>query len=366
MLYLTTPRKGARPKFTQQAAMDLHAAPKLTMTTSGGGCSSKVGSADLAAVMRDFPPATDPNVIVGFATSDDAGVYRLSDDLALVQTVDFFPPVVDDPYDFGRIAAANALSDVYAMGGTPRTALNIATFPIEELGHATLARILAGGAAIAREAGVAILGGHTLKDDEPKYGMAVTGTIHPERAITNAGARVGDVLVLTKPLGTGILSAALKKGAIDAAQIAPAVRWMTTLNRAASIAMIAAGAHAATDITGFGLLGHGFELARASGVRLRITAATVPVYELARELIRVGIAPGGSRNNAREHESFTTFADGIPADLRLLLSDAQTSGGLLIAIAPERLATLLAGLREPEALGAVIGRIESGSGIAVD
>ena len=338
---------------------------RLTTTTSGGGCSSKVGSADLAAVLRDFPAQTDPDLIVGLTTSDDAGVYRLSDELALVQTVDFFTPIVDDPYDFGRIAAANAISDVYAMGGTPRTALNIATFPIEELGHATLARILAGGAAVAREAGVAILGGHTVKDDEPKYGMAVTGTIHPDRAITNAGARPGDVLVLTKPLGTGILAAALKKGAIDEEQIAPAVRWMTTLNRAASLAMIAARVHAATDITGFGLLGHGYELARASGVRLRIAAARVPIYELARQLIAVGVAPGGSRKNATEHESFTTFASDVPADLRLLMSDAQTSGGLLIAVPPERLAALLAGLHEPDALAAVIGRVEAGSGIAV-
>jgi len=339
---------------------------KLTATTSGGGCSSKIGSADLAEVLRDFPPSDDPNVIVGFSTSDDAGVYRLSDELALVQTVDFFTPIVDDPYDFGRIAATNAISDVYAMGGTPRTALNIATFPLEDLGAAVLSRILAGGAAIAREAGVAILGGHTVKDDEPKYGMAVTGTVHPTKAITNAGARPGDVLVLTKPLGTGILSNALKKGAIDETQIAEAVRWMTTLNRAASLAMIAADAHAATDITGFGLLGHGYEMARASGVRVRIRASDVPVYALAREMIGVGIAPGGSRKNATEHEAFTTYAADVPADLRLLLSDAQTSGGLLIAVAPERLPTLLAGLHEPEALACVIGAVEDGAGIAVE
>jgi len=339
---------------------------RLTSTTAGGGCSSKVGAADLAIVMRGLDLAGDPNVLVGVETSDDAGVYRLRADLALVQTIDFFTPIVDDPYDFGRIAATNAISDIYAMGAVPRTALNVATFPLEELGHAVLSRILAGGAAVAREAAVAILGGHTLKDDEPKYGMAVTGTIHPDRVITNTGARPGDVLVLTKPLGTGILSAALKKGAIDEQQIAPAVRWMTTLNRAAAKAMIAAGVRGATDVTGFGLLGHGFELARASGVRLRIAAASVPVYELARELIAVGIAPGGSRNNAREHASFTTFADDVPADLRLLLSDAQTSGGILIAVAPDRLDTLLSGLREPDALGAVIGRVEPGDGIIVD
>jgi selenide,water dikinase len=344
----------------------LHEHVKLTSTTSGGGCSSKVGSADLAAVLRDFPPSGDPNVIVGFSTSDDAGVYRLTDEIALVQTVDFFTPIVDDPYDFGRIAAANAISDVYAMGGTPRTALNIATFPIEDLGPEILSRILAGGAAIAREAGVAILGGHTVKDDEPKYGMAVTGTVHPERAITNAGARPGDLLVLTKPLGTGILSNALKKGSIDAAQIAAAVRWMTTLNRGASRAMIAAQAHAATDVTGFGLLGHGFEMARASGVRLCISAQSVPIYQLARDLIGVGIAPGGSRKNADEHATFTTFAAGVPDDARLLFSDAQTSGGLLIAVPPEGIAALLAALAETPALAAVIGGVEAGAGIVIE
>jgi len=190
--------------------------------------------------------------------------------------------------------------------------------------------------------------------------------VHPKRAITNAGARPGDILVLTKPIGTGILSNALKKGSIDESQIAPAVRWMTTLNRAASLAMIAAGAHAATDITGFGLLGHGYELARASGVQLRLGASSVPIYQLARDLIAIGIAPGGSRKNASEHEVFTTFAADVPSDLRLLLSDAQTSGGLLIAIAPHRLAKLLEGLREPDALASIVGRIEAGSGIIVE
>lgn len=305
-------------------------------------------------------------MLVGFGTADDAGVYKLRDDLAIVQTVDFFTPIIDDPYDFGRVAATNAISDVYAMGGTPITALNIVTYPMEEFGPDLLTRILAGGADVARAAGVAILGGHSVKDDEPKYGMAVTGTIHPERVVTNAGARPGDVLVLTKPLGTGILSGALKKGAIDEAQIADAVRWMTTLNAGAARAMLAARAHAATDVTGFGLLGHGNEMARASGVALRIRSADVPVYALARDMLEVGICPGGSRANAREHAAFTRFADSVSENVRLLLSDAQTSGGLLIAVAPENLAKLRAGLREPDALDAVIGRVESGSGIYVE
>jgi selenide,water dikinase len=304
-------------------------------------------------------------VLVGFGTSDDAGVYRLSDDLALVQTVDFFTPIVDDPFDFGRIAAANALSDVYAMGGVPLTALNIAAFPMEALGPELLTRILEGGAAVAAAAGVAILGGHTVEDDEPKYGMAVTGTIDPRRIVTNAGARPGDALVLTKPLGTGILASALKKDAIDEAQMAEAVRWMTTLNAAASRAMLAAGANAATDVTGFGLLGHANEIARASGVRLRIGASLVPVYPLAREMLAAGIAPAGSRKNAEEHGRFTTFEAGVDPAYRLLFSDAQTSGGLLIAVPPDGLPVLLASLREPDALAAVIGSVEPGSGLVI-
>jgi len=304
-------------------------------------------------------------VLVDFSTADDAGVYLLSDDVALVQTVDFFTPIVDDPYDFGRIAAANALSDVYAMGAKPLTALNIVAFPFEKYGAPMLASILAGGAEIARQAGVAILGGHTIEDDEPKYGMAVTGVVHPRAVVTNAGARPGDVLVLTKPLGTGVLATALKKDAIDAAQMAPAVRWMTTLNVAACAAMVAARVHAATDVTGFGLLGHANEMARASGVALHIAASQVPHYELALELLTAGISPAGSRANAAQHAGFTAFSRDVPENVRLLLSDAQTSGGLLIAVSPDDLHSLLVGLRDPNALGAVIGSVDTGSGIDV-
>lgn len=307
----------------------------------------------------------DPNVLVGFGTADDAGVYKLRADLALVQTVDFFTPIVDDPYDFGRIAACNALSDVYAMGGKPLTALNIAAYPMAALGPEPLRRILAGGAAVAHEAGVALLGGHTVEDDEPKYGMAVTGTVHPDAIVTNAGARPGDVLVLTKPLGTGILASALKQDAIDEAQMAPAVVWMTTLNAAASEAMVAARVHAATDVSGFGLLGHANEMARAGGVALHLAASQIPHYALALELLAQGIAPGGTRANAAEHAMFTSFVPGIANDMRLLLSDAQTSGGLLIAVAPDGLEALLNGLHEPTALCAVIGTVEAGSGVCV-
>jgi len=305
-------------------------------------------------------------VLVGYGTSDDAGVYLVRDDLALVQTVDFFTPIVDDPYDFGRIAAANALSDVYAMGGTPLTALNIAAFPVERLGTDILARILEGGAATAREAGVAILGGHTLEDDEPKYGMAVTGTVDPRRIVTNAGARPGDALILTKPLGTGILASALKKGALDEAALAEAIGWMTLLNAAASRAMLAAGAHAATDVTGYGLLGHGGEMMRASGVRLRLLAHAIPVLAGAREMLAAGIAPGGTRQNARRHATFTGFAADVDDATRALLSDAQTSGGLLVALAPGDVPALRAALLASGSLAAEIGRVEAGTGIAVD
>jgi selenide,water dikinase len=305
-------------------------------------------------------------VLVGFSTNDDAGVFALSEELAIVQTVDFFTPIVNDPYDFGRIAAANALSDIYAMGATPLTALNIATYPIDDYGPEMLMKILAGGAAVAREAGVAILGGHTVKDDEPKYGLAVTGTVHPQRIVTNAKAKPGDRLVLTKPLGTGILASALKKGSISDADMAAAIVSMTTLNAASSQAMLAAGAHAATDVTGYGLLGHANEMARASGVRLRFDSKAVPVLALVRDMVAVGIASSGTKNNLREHASFTNYAEDVSPQTRLILSDAQTSGGLLIAVAPEKLSQLLTDLRAGGAAAAAeIGVVEAGSGIFV-
>jgi selenide,water dikinase len=285
--------------------------------------------------LRRLPPQTDPNVLVGHATSDDAGVYRISDELALVQTVDFFTPIVDDPYDFGRIAAANALSDIYAMGGIPITGLNVVGFPVEELGTEILARILEGGAAVAAEAGVAIVGGHTVKDDEPKYGLAITGTIRPDRVVRNSGARPGDLLLLSKPVGTGILTTARKRDVIDEDALAPAILQMVRLNDRASRAMVAHGAHGATDVTGYGLIGHAGEMARASGVALAIDARRVPLFDGVLELIEQGMVPGGSRDNAAEHAKFTQYDDGVSEAHRVALSDAQTSGGLLIAIASD-------------------------------
>lgn len=313
-----------------------------------------------------MPSTANENVLVGYGTADDAGVYKLRDDLALVQTVDFFTPIVDDPYDFGRIAAANALSDVYAMGGTPISALNIATFPIDTLDASILENILQGGAAVAQQAGVAILGGHTIKDAEPKYGLAVVGTIHPQSIVTNAGARPGDILVLTKPIGTGILSTALKREAIDEDAMQEAIAWMAALNDRAGAALLQVDAHAATDITGFGLLGHANEIARASNVALHLRAQDVPLLPRVLDLIERDVVPGGTRDNAATHAQFTSFASSVPPALRLALSDAQTSGGLLISLSSDRLSTLQTLLDGAHALCAVIGDVRAGEGIVVD
>ncbi len=337
---------------------------RLTELSSCAGCAAKLGAAELRSVMERVSPATNERVLVGYGGGDDAGVFLVREDLALVQTVDFFTPIVDDPYDFGRIAATNALSDVYAMGGRPLTALNIVAFP-EGLDLSILARILDGGAAVARSAGVAVVGGHTIKDAEPKYGMAISGIVDPRRIVTNAGALRGDVLVLTKPLGTGILTTALKRGAITDDDLREAVKWMTTLNDRAADAMLAAAAHAATDVTGFGLLGHADNMARASNVQLLFDASAVPFMLGVIELIETGTVPGGTRHNAETHAAFTTFAPDMPDAVRLGLSDAQTSGGLLISVAPDRVDRLARDLQKSGALAAIVGEVREGAGIEV-
>lgn len=311
-----------------------------------------------------------PDLLVGLDTSDDAGVIRLSPDLALVQTVDFFTPIVDDPYRFGAIAAANSLSDVYAMGGTPITALNIVCFPIKELPGTMLADILRGGADKMREAGVHLAGGHSVDDPEPKYGLSVTGTVHPDRVATNAGARPGDVLVLTKPLGTGILTTAAKNDALDPETLDLACETMATLNAAAAEAMRAVGigadaaVHAATDITGFGLLGHLSHIARASNVALRLDGSAIPLLPRAREMAAAGFTTGGGSANAGYLEEIVAFADAVPDDLRAVLLDPQTSGGLCIAVAPERREDLLAELAaRGVATRAVIGEVMADSAV---
>ena len=337
---------------------------RLTELSACAGCAAKLGAAELRSVMERVTPATNERVLVGYGSSDDAGVILVRDDLALVQTVDFFTPIVDDPYDFGRIAATNALSDVYAMGGRPICAMNIVAFP-EDLDLGILAAILEGGSSVARSAGVAIVGGHTIKDAEPKYGMAVTGEVDPRRIVTNAGALPGDVLVLTKPLGTGVLTTALKRGAITSSDLAEAVEAMTTLNDRAAEAMLAAGAHAATDITGLGLLGHAHNMARASNVRLTFDTNSVPFMDRVLELIDAGIVPGGTRHNAETHAEFTDFAPSVPEAVRIGLSDAQTSGGLLIAVALEHLTSFLQEMKNRGLIAAVIGKVEKGSSILV-
>lgn len=310
-----------------------------------------------------MPPVENPNVIVGTQVPADAGVYRLRDDLAIVQSVDVFTPVVDDPYDYGRIAAANSLSDIYAMGGTPLTALNIVSFP-KQLPLEVLTKILRGGSEVAAGAGVAVLGGHTVQGPEPMYGLAVTGVVHPERLITNQGARPGDALVLTKPLGIGIITTAHKRGLVPDEVLRQAVEVMVTLNRAASEAMVAVGVHAATDITGYGLLGHLHELLVASGVAAEVTFKAVPVLEAAWTYATEQIVPGGSLNNYT-YLTETTGAVAWDASLsweeRIVLCDAQTSGGLLIAVPPHRLSPLLDTLKAHNVpTRAVIGRVVEG------
>ncbi len=310
-------------------------AVKLTSLSHGAGCACKVPAALLAPIVQALPRPADPNLLVGTETSDDAGVYRLRDDLALVQTADFFTPIVDDPYDFGRIAATNALSDVYAMGGRPVSVLNLVAWSVADLGAEMLAEVLRGGHDVVDAAGAVIVGGHTIDDPEPKYGLAVTGVLDPADLITNAGGRAGDALVLTKPVGAGAVTTSLKKGFAPDEALAAAVNVMTELNDGASRAARAAGAHAMTDVTGFGLLGHLHELALASGVAAVIEATAVPAIDGALELLADERAvAGGSRNNRRYAEEFASFDDGVDEVLRRLVTDAMTSGGLLIAVDP--------------------------------
>ncbi|MBN2565329.1 MAG: selenide, water dikinase SelD [Candidatus Eisenbacteria bacterium] len=321
-------------------------AVRLTRYTHGLGCACKLRPQALERVLRSLPVRPDDAVIVGNESADDAAVYRLTDDIAIVQTVDFFTPVVDDPYLFGAVSAANSLSDVYAMGGRPLFALNIVGFPDKRLPESVLQEILRGAADKAAEAGISIVGGHTVEDTEPKFGLAVTGLVHPDHVLTNAGARPGDALVLTKPLGLGIVATAVKNGTAPDGAAEEAASIMAELNRAAAEAMLAAGAHGATDVTGFGLLGHLHEMAKASGVDVRLNASAVPVIEAARSLAAAGAVPGGTLNNLSFVEPHVDFNERVSRTDRLLLADAQTSGGLLIALPASSAEGLLDDLRE--------------------
>jgi selenide, water dikinase len=341
---------------------------RLTQTVKAGVCASKLAPGLLAAVLSRLPKQSDPNVLVGFDTSDDAGIYRISADLALVQTLDFFTPLVDDPFTFGEIAATNALSDVYAMGGEPVTALSVVCFPPDgDLD--VLEQIMLGGMSKMAEAGCAVVGGHSVRDPEIKFGYAVTGLIDPQRVLTNADAVAGDVLILTKPIGTGVITTAIKQGKARPEWVANVVESMTTLNREASRLVAAhTGVHAMTDVTGFGLMGHGREMALGSGMGIEIVVEQVPRIEGALDAVHLGTIPAGLLANREFAECTSADAPGsqIPEDLRTLLYDPQTAGGLLVSVAADTGDALLASLRgaglNAARIGSVTGPFTPGKG----
>jgi selenide, water dikinase len=332
---------------------------RLSQLSHGAGCACKLGSAELSQVLRHLVPYADPAVLIDASTSDDAAVYQIDEDRALVATVDFFTSIVDDPYDFGRIAAANALSDVYAMGARPRFALSLVGFPRDLLGRGILEEIVRGGGDIALEAGIAVIGGHSVDDPEPKFGMCVIGEADPAHITRNSGARAGDVLVLTKPIGTGVIATAIKRGLASDDAIRDAVACMTTLNRGAAEAMLRVGVSAATDITGFGLLVHLRNMLRASGVGALIDAGAVPLLPDTVELAAAGCISGGTRRNLQDVAADVTWDDSLSPLQRLLLCDAQTSGGLLIAVAPQRVEQLIVELTaELTPVAVIVGVLE--------
>jgi selenide, water dikinase len=345
-------RVGDRHKSDGRAGQGAATGYPLTSLAVGAGCGCKLPAAEMFPILDELPVQEDQRLLVGAGSSDDAGVFFLRDGLALVQTIDFFTPLVDDPVDFGRIAAANALSDVYAMGATPLTALNVVAFPLARLGGDVLAAVLRGGLEVVEAAGAVLAGGHSIEDPQPKYGLAVTGVVDPARLVTNAGGVAGDLLVLTKPLGVGAIVAARQRGIGDGDLLAQAIATMVALNADASRAALDAGVHAMTDVTGFGLLGHLHHLCRESGLAAEIDAVAVPSLDGVPELLACEEAvSGGSRRNGAWAETFTTFGPDVPPWRRRLLVDATTSGGLLAA-APACAAQ--------EIDGAIVGRLLDG------
>ena len=316
-----------------------------------------MGPGFLANLLKDLPLSTHPDLLVGFNKADDAGVFRLDERTALVQTVDFFPPIVDDPYQFGRIAAANALSDVFAMGGRPLTALNIVGFPVMTMPPEVLREILRGGNEKIEEAGAVVVGGHSIKDKELKYGVAVTGIIDPNRIVTNAGAKPGDKLFLTKALGTGIITTGIKRNIVSAELANLVIDQMATLNRMAAELMVQFEVHAATDITGFGLLGHAMEMAEASGVSLRFFAERLPILPEAERLAGEGVNPGGANDNRSYLQDRVSVAAEVRKTLEQVLYDPQTSGGLLMAIPPNRAEAFSKALQAAGLPSAVVGEV---------
>lgn len=338
---------------------------KLTHYTHGLGCACKLRPQALEKVLAKLPKVSDKQVLVGAESADDAAVYRINDNLAIVQTVDFFTPIVDDPYNFGAIAAANSLSDIYAMGSKPLFALSVVGFPSNRLRLEVLERILQGAADKAAEAGISIIGGHTVDDTEPKYGLAVTGTVDPNKVLTNSKARVGDKLILTKPLGLGIISTAIKRGLTEPALVDKVTAIMATLNNVAADVASRYDISACTDITGFGLLGHLSEMTIASGVKATIRAASVPLIAEAVGFASAGVIPGGTENNMEFVSGKVTWSDSVTRVNRLLLCDAQTSGGLLLAVKPDQADQILAELKSKQIVdAAIIGEIKaSGQGM---
>ncbi len=333
---------------------------KLTKLANCAGCGAKVGAGVLSQLLEGIRVHSDPNLLVGFDKSDDASVYRISDELALVQTVDFFPPIADDPYTFGAIAATNALSDVYAMGGEPKLALNIMAVPAD-MPKEVVHEILRGGYDKVYEAGALITGGHSILDPEPKYGLAVTGFVHPDRVLTNSGARPGDVLLFTKPIGIGILTTAAKAELADEATMAKALRLMTTLNKSARDAMVKYRVHACTDVTGFGLLGHTCEMAQGSDVQITLRTGDMDLIGESLEFARMGLLPEGMYRNRQFAEK---YVDGGAVELAVqdMLYDPQTSGGLLIAVDPDDAPALFAELQSCVPSAQCLGTVEEYKG----
>ncbi len=335
---------------------------RLTSFSHGGGCGCKIAPGVLSDILKASAPGfLPPQLMVGIETADDAAVWRLNDSQALIATTDFFMPIVDDPFDFGRIAATNAISDVYAMGGTPIMALAIVAMPIAQLSVEVIGRVLAGGNAVCAEAGIPIAGGHTIDSVEPIYGLVVMGLVHPDRVRRNADARAGDVLVLGKPLGVGVLSAALKKGRLDAAGYARLIATTTRLNKPGARLAELEGVHALTDVTGFGLAGHTLEMARGAGLRARLSWADVPLIAGVEALARDGFVTGASARNWAGYGAAVELDPALPAIARDLACDPQTSGGLLVACRPDAVDAVLACLRAGGCDdAAVVGRMEDG------
>jgi selenide,water dikinase len=339
---------------------------RLTTLTECGGCAAKLGADLLAEALAGLGAETAPEALIaGLQPPDDAAAYRVSDDLAIIGTVDFFPPLVDDARTFGEIAAANAVSDVFAMGGRVLFALSIAAFP-EELPREVMAEVFGGASDTVRAAGGTLAGGHTIRDPEPKYGLAVIGAAHPDRLLRKGGARPGDVLILTKRLGTGLLVSGSREGRTAPADLAGAIEAMRTLNRAAAEVLVANGIAAATDVTGFGLLGHGLEMARASGARLAFDAAAIPALPGALDLARAGVETDGAAHNRRFVADESHVAPGVSREIVALAHDPQTSGGLLASIPADRVAAVRAGLVDAGVDQWRIGRVEPGAGVALD